>query len=332
MRREKLRTVRSTAGIGASAGIMASMPYVGTKSQAGYRTLLRSGELYERVERARRVLAACRVCPRHCDVNRLEGELGTCLVGAKALVASAAPHHGEEFPIRGWYGSGTIFFAGCNLRCLYCQNADISHQPNGEELEPEALADLMLDLQEQGCHNINLVSPSHQVPQILAGLLVAAQRGLRLPIVYNTSAYDELEMLRLLDGIVDIYMPDLKYAETEVGRRLSKAPDYPAVSQAAIREMHRQVGDLVLDEEGLALRGVLVRHLVLPGNLAGTAEVMRFLAEEISRDTYVNVMDQYHPAAKAFRHPVLNRPVFHSEVDQAMRLAREAGLWRLHEE
>jgi putative pyruvate formate lyase activating enzyme len=308
------------------------MPYLGTKIQAGYRSLLRSGILYERVALAKQMLASCRVCPRHCAVNRLAGELGTCLVGGKALVASAGPHFGEEFPIRGWYGSGTVFFAGCNLRCLYCQNAEISHQPNGQELESEELADLMLSLQEQGCHNVNLVSPSHQVPQILEGLLMAAQRGLRLPLVYNTSAYDDLDMLRLLDGIVDIYMPDMKYADSVVGRRLSKVPDYPAVAQAAIKEMHRQVGDLVLDDEGLAIRGLLVRHLVLPGNLAGTAEVMKFLADEISRDTYVHVMDQYHPAAKGFAHPVLCRPVHVDEVDHASRLAREAGLWRLHEE
>lgn len=308
------------------------MPYLGTKIQAGYRSLLRSGILYERVALAKQMLASCRVCPRHCAVNRLAGELGTCLVGGKALVASAGPHFGEEFPIRGWYGSGTVFFAGCNLRCLYCQNAEISHRPNGQELESEELADLMLGLQEQGCHNVNLVSPSHQVPQILEGLLMAAQRGLRLPLVYNTSAYDDLDMLRLLDGIVDIYMPDMKYADSVVGRRLSKVPDYPAVAQAAIKEMHRQVGDLVLDDEGLAIRGLLVRHLVLPGNLAGTAEVMKFLADEISRDTYVHVMDQYHPAAKAFAHPVLCRPVHVDEVDHASRLAREAGLWRLHEE
>lgn len=308
------------------------MPYVGTKSQVSYRTLLRSGELYERVARARERLADCRVCPRHCGVNRPGGELGTCLVGAKALVASAGPHHGEEFPVRGWYGSGTIFFAGCNLRCLYCQNADISHAPNRDELGSEALAAVMLQLEEEGCHNINLVSPSHQVPQVLEGLLAAAQRGLRLPIVYNTSAYDDVEMLRLLDGIVDVYMPDLKYADADAGRRLSKVPDYPAAAQAAIKEMHRQVGDLVVNEDGLAVRGLLVRHLVLPGGLAGTAEVMRFLADEISRDTYVNVMDQYHPAAKAFRLPVLNRPVRAGEVADAIDLARAAGLWRIHEE
>lgn len=308
------------------------MPYVGTKTQASYRTLLRSGELYDRVEQAKARLTTCRVCPRHCGIDRVKGELGTCLVGANAMVASAAPHHGEEFPIRGWYGSGTIFFAGCNLRCVYCQNFDISHTPNGEELEPEALANIMLDLQEQGCHNINWVSPSHQVPQILEGLLVAAQRGLRLPVVYNTSSYDDVDMLRLLDGIVDIFMPDLKYADTVIGRRLSKVPDYPAIAQTAIKEMHRQVGDLELDEEGLAFRGLLVRHLVLPENLAGTAEVMQFLAEEISPDTYINIMDQYHPVGIATRHLQLNRPVTVEEVDKAVQLAKNVGIWRIHTE
>jgi len=308
------------------------MPYVGTKTQAGYRTLLQSGELYNRVDQAKARLTSCYVCPRHCGINRVKGELGTCRVGANALVASAAPHHGEEFPIRGWYGSGTIFFAGCNLRCVYCQNFEISHTPNGEELEPEALADIMLNLQEEGCHNINWVSPSHQVPQILEGLLVAAQRGLRLPLVYNTSAYDDLDTLRLLNGIVDIYMPDMKYADTIIGRRLSKVPDYPAIAQTAITEMHRQVGDLELDEEGVAIRGLLVRHLVLPENLAGSGEVMQFLAGKISRDTYINIMDQYHPVGKAIRHPRLNRPVTMEEVEQAIHLAKTAGLWRIHSE
>ncbi len=308
------------------------MAYVGTKRVASYRALLRSGEIYDRLDQARLALRSCRVCPRHCAVDRIGGELGTCLVGSKALVASANPHFGEEFPIRGWFGSGTIFFAGCNLRCLYCQNFDISHQPNGQELEPEELAGLMLDLQEQGCHNINFVSPSHQVPQMLEGILVAAQRGLRLPIVYNTSSYDDVDMLTLLDGVVDIYMPDFKYADTVIGRRLSKIPDYPAMAQAALKEMHRQVGDLELDDEGLAVRGVLVRHLVLPGGLAGTAEVMRFVADEVSRETYVNIMDQYHPAAKAYRHSLLDRPVMTNEVEEAKDLARICGLYRLHEE
>lgn len=308
------------------------MPYVGTKQVAGYRSLLRSGELYHRVEQARGKLQSCRVCPRHCEVNRIAGELGTCLIGSKALVASANPHFGEEFPIRGLFGSGTIFFAGCNLRCLYCQNFDINHEPNGQELEPEELASLMLGLQEQGCHNINFVSPSHQVPQMLEGILVAGQRGLRLPIVYNTSSYDDVDMLKLLDGVVDIYMPDFKYADTVIGRRLSKIPDYPARAQAALKERHRQVGDLELDDEGLAVRGVLVQHLVLPGGLAGTEDVTRFLATEISRETYVNMMDQYHPAAKADRHPILNRLVTSREVDDARNLAHTCGLYRIHEE
>jgi len=308
------------------------MSNVGTKPPASYRILLRNGEFYDRVDQATARLTSCRVCPRHCAIDRMKGELGTCLVGSKALVASAAPHHGEEFPIRGWYGSGTIFFAGCNLRCVYCQNFDISHKPNGEEIDSEALADIMLNLQEEGCHNINWVSPSHQVPQILEGLLVAAQRGLRLSIVYNTSSYDDLDTIRLLNGIVDIYMPDMKYADTVIGRRLSKVPDYPAIAQTAIREMHRQVGDLELNEEGLAIRGLLVRHLVLPENLAGTGEVMQFLAGEISRDTYLNIMDQYHPVGKATRHPQLNRLVTVDEVDQAVQLAKTAGLWRIHSE
>ena len=308
------------------------MPYVGTKRVARYRTLLRSGELYNRVQQAQGKLQPCRVCPRHCEIDRTGSKLGTCLIGVKAVVASANPHFGEEFPIRGWFGSGTIFFAGCNLRCVYCQNFEISHEPTGQEVESEDLANLMLDLQEQGCHNINFVSPSHQVPQMLEGILVAAQRGLRLPIVYNTSSYDDVDMLKILDGVVDIYMPDFKYADTVIGRRLSKIPDYPARAQAALKEMHRQVGDLELDDEGLALRGLLVRHLVLPGGLAGTEEVMGFLATEISRETYVNIMDQYHPAAKADRHPILNRPITSREVDQARNLAHAWGLYRLHEE
>ncbi len=308
------------------------MSYVGTRHIASYRPLLRSGELYERVAQARRNLQACRVCPRHCAIDRTSGELGTCLVGAKAIVASANPHFGEEFPIRGWCGSGTVFFAGCNLRCLYCQNFDINHQPNGQELDAMELADLMLDLQEQGCHNINFVSPSHQVPQMLEGILAAAQRGLRLPIVYNTSSYDDVEMLKLLEGVVDLYMPDIKYADTVIGRRLSKIPDYPARAQTALKEMHRQVGDLELDDEGIAVRGVLVRHLVLPGGLAGTAEVMKFLSQEISPHTYVNIMDQYHPAAKANRHSILNRPVKANEVEEAKNLAHACGLYRLHDE
>jgi putative pyruvate formate lyase activating enzyme len=239
---------------------------------------------------------------------------------------------GEESPLRGTRGSGTIFFSGCNLSCVFCQNHDISQLCDGREVEPEELARMMLSLQAQGCHNINWVTPSHQVPHILEALFLAAEGGLSLPIVYNTSAYDALETLRLLDGIVDIYMPDFKYTSEEVAVRYSDAPGYPAIARAALREMHRQVGDLVLDSQGVATRGLLVRHLVLPGDLSGTAEVMRFLTREISLETFVNVMDQYYPCHQASRHPELARRITIEEFDRAIRLARESGIHRLHRE
>jgi putative pyruvate formate lyase activating enzyme len=299
---------------------------------AAYRRLLETGRLAERVTQARERLRRCHVCPRHCEVNRLEGELGFCLVGSRPFVASHGPHFGEEEPLRGRRGSGTIFFSSCNLRCVYCQNYEISQLREGTVISPAELADMMLSLQDLGCHNINLVTPSHQVPQILEGLLLAAERGLSIPLVYNTSSYDDLETLRLLDGIVDIYLPDFKYADAAVALQYSKAPAYPDIAKAAIKEMHRQVGDLVIDEQGLAVRGVLVRHLVLPGGLAGTADVMRFLAEEISKDTYVNVMDQYRPCFEAYRHPPLDRRITREEFDDAVRLAKASGLHRLHQE
>ncbi len=299
---------------------------------ASYCRLFEADRLVERVSELRERLRRCQVCPRHCDVDRLEGETGICHVGARPFVASYGPHYGEEAPLRGRYGSGTIFFGSCNLRCVYCQNYEISQLREGHEVSPDELADMMLDLQRRGCHNINLVTPSHQVPQITEGLLVAARKGLTIPLVYNTSSYDDVETLRLLDGIVDIYMPDFKYADAVIGRRYSKIESYPAIAKAAIQEMHRQVGDLVLDDEGVAVRGVLVRHLVLPGGLAGTAEVMRFLAEEISKDTYVNVMDQYRPCWKAFRYPPLDRRITQAEFAEALELAKCNGLHRLHEE
>ncbi len=300
--------------------------------QASYCELLEAGRLEERVAKAKEILRNCHVCPRHCQVNRLEGETGICLVGARPFVSSYGPHFGEEWPLRGHHGSGTIFFASCNLRCLYCQNYEISHLREGREVSPRELADVMLSLEHRGCHNINLVTPSHQVPQILEGLLLAATRGLSIPLVYNTSSYDDLETLRLLDNVVDIYLPDFKYADAEVALRYSKVESYPEIAKAAFREMHRQVGDLVLDEEGIAIRGMLVRHLVLPGGLAGTAEVMRFLAEEISQDTYVNMMDQYHPCHQAFQFPPLNRRITADEFAEAIRLAKASGLHRLHKE
>jgi len=300
--------------------------------EASYCRLLESGRLAERVAQARERLRRCYVCPRHCAIDRIEGDLGFCLVGAKAFVSSHGPHHGEEAPLRGWKGSGTIFLASCNLRCVYCQNYEISQLREGREVSAEELADMMVNLQEQGCHNVNFVTPSHQVPQILEGVLLAAQRGLRIPLVYNTSSYDDLDTLRLLDGIVDIYLPDFKYADAETGLKYSKVPGYPETARTAIKEMHRQTGDLVINEQGLAVRGLLVRHLVLPGGLAGTGEVMRFLATDISRDTYVNIMDQYRPCWKAIKYPPLDRRITKEEFEEAVEAAKKAGLHRLHHE
>lgn len=294
-----------------------------------YGELYPSGELRHRVELALAMLRNCRVCPRRCEKNRLEGELGKCRVGRHALVSSFGPHFGEEAPLVGWHGSGTIFFAHCNLRCIFCQNYTISHLGQGSPVTPQRLASIMLSLQDRGCHNINLVSPTHVVPQILEALELAAGEGLSIPIVYNTGGYDSLETLSLLDGVVDIYMPDMKYSDAAIARQYSGVNDYPAVNRAAVKEMHRQVGDLVIDQRGVAMRGLLVRHLVLPGGLAGTEEVMRFLAEEISRNTYVNVMAQYHPAYRAFKVPALARPLMLEEHRRAVALAQRWGLRRL---
>jgi putative pyruvate formate lyase activating enzyme len=292
---------------------------------------LANGELEDRAKQAYYGLAHCEVCARACGKDRLNGKLGACRTGARARVSSYGPHHGEEPPLSGWRGSGTIFFAGCNLHCQYCQNYEISQMEVGEELEPAELAASMLELQALGCHNINLVSPSHVAPQILAAVLNAAQRGLRLPLVYNSGGYDSLAMLRLLEGVIDIYMPDMKYASAQIGLHYSKVRDYPTLNQAAVREMHRQVGDLQIDGRGLAQRGLLVRHLVLPYDLAGTAEIVRFLAEEISKDTYLNIMDQYRPAYQAQQYPKLKRRISSGEYERACQLALQAGLYRLAE-
>jgi putative pyruvate formate lyase activating enzyme len=297
--------------------------------EPAYLRLLRSGELKERVAQAYPHLSVCDVCARGCRVDRRAGQVGVCRTGEQAKVSSYGPHLGEEDPLRGWRGSGTIFFTRCNLKCQFCQNYDISQTDAGHAVEPEDLASIMLDLQAQGCHNVNLVSPSHVVPQIIAATLMAAQAGLRLPLVYNTGGYDSMAMLGLLDGVVDIYMPDMKFADAETARRYSKVANYPRVNQAAVREMHRQVGDLQIDESGLATRGLLVRHLVLPGDLAGTGEIVRFLAGQISPNTYLNLMDQYRPAYKARHFLELNRGISVQEYAAAVRLAEEAGLRRL---
>ncbi len=275
------------------------------------------------------MLEECHLCPRRCGANRLDGESGECHVTNQAIVSSYGPHFGEEAPLVGRFGSGTIFFTYCNLRCVFCQNYTISQLGEGNMVDQDQLAEMMLSLQVKGCHNINLVSPTHVVPFILEALELAASNGLHLPLVYNTGGYDSTETLELLDGIVDVYMPDMKYAEEKTAEHLSGIKDYPLVNRAAVSEMHRQVGDLQMDEMGVAQRGLLVRHLVLPNHLSGTREVVQYLAGEISRDTYLNVMAQYHPCYKANDIPQLTRPVSREEFSEAIDMAHQAGLFRL---
>ncbi len=285
--------------------------------------------LQKRAEAFVEALRACRLCPRRCGVNRLAGECGLCRTGRAARVASFQSHFGEEFPLVGSGGSGTIFFSFCNLLCSFCQNYEISHRMEGALVDKEELASIMLSLQERGCHNINLVSPTHVVPQIVEALIPAVEQGLRVPIVYNTGSYDSLDTLRHLSGVVDIYMPDFKFWDNDLGERFCRVSDYRQCAARAIREMHRQVGDLDIGPDGLARRGLLVRHLVMPGGIAGTAEIMHFLAEQISTDTYVNIMAQYHPAGEAMKDPPLNRWITRDEFAMAIASAVQAGLRRL---
>lgn len=295
-----------------------------------YLTLLHNNTLAERVKQAYRHMEDCDLCARYCHVNRFETIKGAvCRTGAHAVVNSFGPHHGEEDPLRGINGSGTIFFSWCSLRCVFCQNWEISHKGMGHEVEPEELAEMMLQLQSLGCHNINFVTPSHVVAQIIAAVHIAAQRGLHIPLVYNTGGYDSPEALVLLDGIIDIYMPDMKYGDSKLARQYSRVREYVAVNFAAVKEMHRQVGDLQLDEQGVAQRGLLIRHLVLPGHIAGTDKVLAFIANHISRNSYLNLMDQYHPCYRAAENPPLDRPLTTQEYQEAVALAEQYGLTRL---
>lgn len=284
--------------------------------------------LEKRAHEALALLESCQICPRRCQVNRLNDERGYCRTGRWARVASYTPHFGEEPPLVGRSGSGTIFFSGCNLSCVFCQNWDISQLDAGREVKAEELARMMLALQEEGCHNINFVTPTHVVPQILEALVLARRDGLSVPLVYNSGGYDSVEALHLLDGIIDIYMPDAKYGSDGPAQKYSHAPGYTAVMKAALKEMHRQVGDLVMDDEGIARQGLLVRHLVLPAGAAGTEEVVRFISQQISTHTYLNVMAQYRPEYQACRFPELDRPITAREYAQAVHLAEEAGLVR----
>ena len=297
--------------------------------EPNYLKLYRDGTLEQRIHDALALLKSCELCPRRCKVNRIEGDKGVCRTGRHAMVSSSGPHFGEEAVLTGRFGSGTIFFTWCNLLCCFCQNSDISHEGQGEEVSAEVLADMMINLQSGGVHNINFVSPSHVVPQILEALPLAIQKGLNIPLVYNTGGYDLAESLRLLDGVIDIYMPDYKFSQDIPALLYCKAPDYPEVVKSALREMHRQVGDLEMDKNNRAVRGLLVRHLVMPDGLAGTRQAMKFIADEISHRTYVNIMDQYHPCGEADKFPELNRRITPEEYEEALQATRDAGLTRL---
>jgi putative pyruvate formate lyase activating enzyme len=293
-----------------------------------YIALQSQGILKGRVETLRGFLEACRLCPRQCGVNRLKGEKGRCRAGADLMVSSAFPHFGEERPLVGRGGSGTIFLTHCGLRCVFCQNDEISHGGCGQAVSSGELARIMVCLQSAGCHNINWVTPTHYVYPLAAALLEAIGLGLSVPIVYNSSGYESVEVLRFLEGIVDIYMPDTKFADPAPSERYCSTPDYPEIAMEALREMHRQVGDLVVDTRGIAERGLLVRHLVMPGGVAGTEKVMRFLAGEISVHTYINIMDQYHPQYRAQEFPEIDRRITGREFNDAVAIARWQGLYR----
>jgi putative pyruvate formate lyase activating enzyme len=294
-----------------------------------YVQLHREGELAKRVEEAVSLLGECRLCPRECKVDRLNDEKGYCRTGRRAIVSSYNAHFGEEAPLVGRHGSGTIFFTFCSLRCSFCQNFEISHLGEGAPIDPPELAAIMLQLQGRGCHNINLVTPTHVVPQVLEALMLAAQNGLAIPIVYNSSGYDRAETIRLLRGVVDIYMPDFKFWDEKWAERYCNAPDYRVRAVSAIKEMHAQVGDLKIDENGVAQRGLLVRHLVMPHGIAGTDEVMEFISKELSANTYVNVMDQYRPCGTAHDDQYISRRLSSKEYSAALKSAEQAGLKRL---
>jgi putative pyruvate formate lyase activating enzyme len=287
-------------------------------------------DLKERIEKLFEILKNCEICPRKCHVNRLKEEKGYCQIGYFPVVSAYHPHFGEESPLVGKYGSGTIFMTSCNLSCIYCQNYEISQLRMGKEVSFERLAEMMIELQNLGCHNINFVTPTHQVPQIVKALEIAIEKGLKIPLVYNTNSYDSVKILKLLDGIFDIYLPDAKYSNNEIAKKYSNAPNYFEIMKSAIKEMHRQVGDLIINEEGIVVRGLIIRHLVLPNNLAGSEKIFEFIAKEISKNTFLNIMDQYWPAYKACQYPELARRITNEEFQETMNLAKKFGLKRIY--
>jgi putative pyruvate formate lyase activating enzyme len=293
-----------------------------------YISLFEKGELQKRIQLLMEILKRCRLCPRECGVNRLNGEIGYCGAPTELMISSAFPHFGEESPLVGYHGSGTIFLTHCNLRCIFCQNYDISHLGKGECINRSDMARVMLKLQEVGCHNINFVTPTHYAPQIVAALPEAINMGLRLPIVYNCSGYESIEVIQLLEGVVDIYMPDAKYMDGKHSKRFSNAPDYPEVIKNVLKEMHRQVGDLTANSKGIAERGLLIRHLVMPRGVASSEAVLRFVAEEISPHSYVNIMDQYRPEYRAHEYLEISRRITHKEYIEATQIAKRFHLYR----
>jgi putative pyruvate formate lyase activating enzyme len=300
------------------------------KFEPSYVKLHESGKLRETAGRLTAIYKSCVLCPRMCKVDRTAGEKGICSAGSRVTISSAHAHFGEEQPLVGRNGSGTIFLSHCNLLCLYCQNWDISHQGEGYEISDEDLAGEMLRLQKAGCHNINFVSPTHYAPNIVQAAVYAVEKGLRVPLVYNTGGYDRVEILAMLEGVFDIYMPDYKYSDGKIAERFSPgAGDYPGVAKAAIKEMHRQVGILRMDKSGVALRGLIIRHLVLPNDMAGTEEFVKFVAEEVDPGTYVNIMSQYHPVYKAHQFPEIGRTLRSMEYTRAILMAKNHGLHNL---
>jgi putative pyruvate formate lyase activating enzyme len=293
-----------------------------------YLDKLTQGEIKLRAEKLLELIRECTLCPRKCNARRLDGKFGVCRTTDKISISGASPHYGEERPLIGTHGSGTIFFSSCNLKCLYCQNFQISHLREGKQISVDQLAGTMLHLQNLGCHNINFVTPTHVIPKIAEALVIAVQKGLHVPLVYNCGGYESVETLKLLDGIIDIYMPDIKYADNATAKKYSGVKDYWDVVRPAIREMHRQVGVLSIDNAGVAQRGLLIRHLVLPNRLASSEEVFKFIADEISAESYVNIMDQYHPAFRAWRIAELGRPIVRVEHDVAVSQTRALGLFR----
>jgi putative pyruvate formate lyase activating enzyme len=293
-----------------------------------YLEKLTNNELKIRAEQLHELMRECVLCPRQCKAKRFEGKYGVCRTTNSISISCASPHYGEEGPLVGSHGSGTIFFSSCNLKCLYCQNFQISHLRQGNEITTGQLADTMLRLQQLNCHNINFVTPTHVIANIVDALIIAIQNGLNIPLVYNCGGYESVQILKLLDGIIDIYMPDIKYADNATARKYSGAKDYWDVVRPAVKEMHRQVGDLIVGEHGVATRGLLIRHLVLPNRLAGSEEVLQFIAKEISTESYVNIMDQYHPAFRAWSIPELGRPIVKVEHLVAVGYAQDLGLHR----